>query len=180
MPSHYLMSMTRAVATICLAAALALSALPARAQWATDYNIIAPEPAPRHRGPERHEERRTPPPALEEPQPRPQQPQAEKAPPKGKYPRGSSVLVTPAPLPPPLHYNPPPVPTVTPAPHEVPPSVYVPQTGLALPNLPMPGNGPGGSETSQDRALRCAHQAGVYGPAMTGDRNAYIGSCINQ
>ena len=173
--------MVHPVATACLTAALALAALPARAQWATDYNIMTPEPAPSHRAPKRHEERQAPPqPAPQQPQTQPQQPQAEKAPPKGKYPRGSSVLVTPAPLPPPLHYNPPPVPTVTPAPHEVPPSVYVPQTGLALPNLPMPGNGPGGSETSQDRALRCAHQAGVYGPAMTGDRNAYIGSCINQ
>jgi len=28
--------------------------------------------------------------------------------------------------------------------------------------------------------VRCAHQAGVYGPAATGDRNSYIGSCINQ
>ena len=37
----------------------------------------------------------------------------------------------------------------------------------------------GGVETYQDRAARCAHQAGVYGQAA-GDRNAYIGSCINQ
>ena len=39
--------------------------------------------------------------------------------------------------------------------------------------------GAGRAETSQDRAARCAHQAGVYGQAA-GDRNAYIGSCINQ
>ncbi len=57
----------------------------------------------------------------------------------------------------------------------VPPELYVPQTGRVLPNLPATG----GRETSQDRALRCAHQAGVYGSAA-GDRNAYIGSCINQ
>ena len=59
----------------------------------------------------------------------------------------------------------------------VPPLLYVPQTGRTLPNLPAPGSG--GRETAQDRAARCAHQAGVYGQAA-GDRNAYIGSCINQ
>jgi hypothetical protein len=59
--------------------------------------------------------------------------------------------------------------------------MYVPQTGMVLPNLPTVGGaGPGGSETSQDRAIRCAHQAGVYGSAQTGDRNAYVGSCVNQ
>jgi hypothetical protein len=52
----------------------------------------------------------------------------------------------------------------------------VPQTGRLLPNLPPPG----GTETSQDRSARCAHQAGVYGPALTGDPGAYIRSCINQ
>ncbi len=62
----------------------------------------------------------------------------------------------------------------------VPPPVYVPETGRLLPNLPaLPGAGPGGAETAQDRAARCAHQAGVYG-AAAGDRNVYIGSCINQ
>ncbi len=60
---------------------------------------------------------------------------------------------------------------------QVPPLLYVPQTGQTLPNLPTPGSG--GRETTQDRAARCAHQAGVYGQAA-GDRNAYIGSCINQ
>jgi hypothetical protein len=49
-----------------------------------------------------------------------------------------------------------------------------------LPNLPtVPGAGPGGRETFQDRASRCAHQAGVYGQAA-GDRNSYMGTCINQ
>ena len=140
-----------------LAAALAFAAAPVRAQWDNDYNIMTPEKgAPAKKK------------SAEAPQPR-------------KHPRGSSTLVTPTPLPPPLHYNPPPVPTVTPTARVVPPSLYVPQTGQTLPNLPGPvGNGPGGSETSQDRAVRCAHQAGVYGPAQTGNPNAYIGSCITQ
>ncbi|MFZ0092474.1 MAG: hypothetical protein WAK97_01020, partial [Pseudolabrys sp.] len=48
----------------------------------------------------------------------------------------------------------------------VPPPIVVPQTGRVLPNLPtVPGAGPGGRETYQDRAARCAHQAGVYGQA---------------
>ena len=58
----------------------------------------------------------------------------------------------------------------------VPPSIYVPETGRTLPNLP---SGPG-AETTQDKSVRCAHQAGVYGPSATGNPNAYIGSCINQ
>jgi hypothetical protein len=62
----------------------------------------------------------------------------------------------------------------------VPPPIIVPQTGRALPNLPtVSGSGPGGTETFQDRAARCAHQAGVYGQAA-GDRGNYIGTCINQ
>lgn len=62
----------------------------------------------------------------------------------------------------------------------VPPPIINPQTGRALPNLPtVSGARPGGRETAQDRAARCAHQAGVYGQAA-GDRNAYIGTCINQ
>ena len=60
------------------------------------------------------------------------------------------------------------------------PPIIVPQTGQALQNLPtMPGAGRGGAETFQDRAARCAHQAGVYGQAA-GDRNTYVGTCINQ
>lgn len=63
---------------------------------------------------------------------------------------------------------------------EVPPPIYMPETGRLLPNLPaLPGAGPGGRETGQDRALRCQHQAGVYGDA-TGNREAYVGGCINQ
>jgi len=153
-----------------LALPLAVFAMPAPAQWQTDYNIMVPEPvAPKHPAPKH----RTPNSAPE--QTAPERPAAKEATPK-KHPRGSSVVVAPAPLPPPLHYNPPPVEAVVPPSRPVPPSMYVPQTGQVLPNLP----GPGGSETSQDRALRCAHQAGVYGPGQTGDRNAYIGSCINQ
>jgi hypothetical protein len=57
---------------------------------------------------------------------------------------------------------------------------YVPRTGQLVPNLPIiSGSGPRGAETSQDRAVRCAHQAGTSGPAG-GDRNAYVGGCINQ
>ncbi len=62
---------------------------------------------------------------------------------------------------------------------QVPPPLYVPQTGQVLPNLPSQGSGPGGRETYQDRAARCAHQAGVDGSAVS-DRNAYIGACVNQ
>ncbi len=63
---------------------------------------------------------------------------------------------------------------------EVPPPIVVPETGRVLPNLPtVSGSGPNGAETSQDRAARCAHQAGVYGQAA-GNPSAYIGSCINQ
>jgi hypothetical protein len=62
-----------------------------------------------------------------------------------------------------------------------PPPLYVPETGRTLPNLPtISGAGPGGVETFQDRAARCAHQAGVYGSTATGNRNAYVGSCVNQ
>ena len=61
-----------------------------------------------------------------------------------------------------------------------PPPIAVPQTGAVLPNMPtISGSGPGGAETAQDRAVRCAHQAGAYG-AAAGDRNAYIGSCVTQ
>lgn len=69
-----------------------------------------------------------------------------------------------------------------PQPHAVtPPPLYVPETGRSLPNLPtVSGSGRGGAETSQDRAARCAHQAGVYGSTATGNRNAYVGTCINQ
>jgi len=61
-----------------------------------------------------------------------------------------------------------------------PPPIVVPETGRALPNLPVTsGNGPGGRESFQDRALRCTHQAGLYGSAA-GDPGIYTRSCINQ
>ena len=95
--------------------------------------------------------------------------------------RGSSSPVYPTPLPPPLRYNPPPSESVITQPATVPPPLYVPQTGRTLQNLPtVAPSGPKGTESSQDRAIRCTHQAGAYGPGATGDRNAYIGSCINQ
>ena len=43
----------------------------------------------------------------------------------------------------------------------------------------VPGAGIGGRETSQDRATRCTHQAGMYG-AQAGDRSSYITTCVNQ
>jgi hypothetical protein len=65
-------------------------------------------------------------------------------------------------------------------PAQLPPPLFVPQTGALLPNLPQAApSGPNGSETSQDRAVRCAHQAGVYGE-RAGNPTAYINSCINQ
>jgi len=99
---------------------------------------------------------------------RPEKPEPWLAP-KYKSPRGTRQHVV--------------IPQSAPAPQRrtaVPPPITVPQTGQVLPNLPaISGSGPGGTETYQDRAARCAHQAGVYGQA-TGDRNTYIGSCINQ
>jgi hypothetical protein len=93
--------------------------------------------------------------------------------------RGSSNPVYPIPLPKPQ--APRPVPRIEGAPHrtQVPPPLYVPETGRLLPNLPSTGSGAGGRETFQDRAARCAHQAGVYGPAA-GDPGSYIRGCINQ
>src|SRR6476660_8934287 len=60
----------------------------------------------------------------------------------------------------------------------VPSSVYVPQTGRTFQNLPtLPGAGRGGAETFQDRALRCSHQAGVYGQ-VGANRGNYMGGCL--
>lgn len=93
--------------------------------------------------------------------------------------RGSSNPVYPIPLPSPQ--APQPVPKIETRPHraQVPPPLYVPETGRLLPNMPSTGAAPGGAETFQDRAARCVHQAGVYGQAA-GDRDSYIRSCINQ
>src|SRR5262245_11113601 len=52
--------------------------------------------------------------------------------------------------------------------------VYVPQTGRTFQNLPSLGPG---TETFQDRAIRCTHQAGVYGQVGT-NRGTYMGSCL--
>src|SRR5581483_784259 len=61
----------------------------------------------------------------------------------------------------------------------VPPPIVAPG-GQVLPNLPtVAPSGPRGSETFQDRAVRCAHQAGVYG-STAGNTTAYVGSCVNQ
>jgi hypothetical protein len=94
--------------------------------------------------------------------------------------RGSSNAVYPAPLPGPQ--APDPVPRIEkPARRAtVPPPLYVAETGRGLPNLPATGAGSGGAETTQDKSVRCAHQAGVYGPNATGNPAGYIGSCINQ
>ena len=70
--------------------------------------------------------------------------------------------------------------TVSPPNTQVPPDLYVPQTGRTVPNLPtVSGSGRGGVETFQDRAMRCSHQAGVFGQTA-GDRGSYMGACLNQ
>src|SRR6516165_5713662 len=52
--------------------------------------------------------------------------------------------------------------------------VYVPQTGRTFQNLPTVDRG---IEASQDRAIRCSHQAGVYGQ-VGANRGTYMGSCF--
>lgn len=129
------------------------SAISVRAQTADDpYNIMKPEPRTRH--------------------PRPVEPNFSEPwlAPKYQSPRGSHRHVRV-----PLNTEP-----DIRTPPAVPPPIYVPDTGRLLPNLPaLPGAGVGVAETGQDRALRCAHQAGVYGQAA-GNREAYVGGCINQ
>ena len=89
-------------------------------------------------------------------------------PPKYKTPRGSTEHVV--------------IPPSTELPAALPqaaiaPSFVVPQTGQVVPNQPvLAPSGPNRTETYQDRAVRCATQAGSYG----GDRTAFVGSCINQ
>lgn len=127
-----------------------LAAGPARAQFDGDrYNIMKPEPGTASRA-SRSKPKDNPEPWLA---------------PKYKSPRGSKERVTtPKPQPAPRKQG-----------RKVPPSIYVPETGRTLRNLPSPT----GTETSQQRAARCAHQAGVYGQAA-GNRTNYINSCINQ
>jgi hypothetical protein len=87
-------------------------------------------------------------------------------PPKYKSPRGSTEHVT--------------IPPSTQVPLTqtvVMPPLVIPQTGQVVPNQPvLAPSGPNATETYQDRAVRCATQAGGYG----GDRTAYVGTCINQ
>ena len=91
-------------------------------------------------------------------------------PPKYKSPRGTRQHVV----------RPERIPEPEPRATTVPPPLYVPQTGEVLPNMPtISGAGPRGAETSQDRAARCANQAGVYG-AAAGNPSGYVNSCINQ
>ncbi len=171
------MGMTRAYPLIAVLI-LALGVPTLRAQTNPDtgtINIMTPEvsdPASKHKT----QRGRAKPEASA---PAPERKRAGTPQPKTRH--GSSNPVYPTPLPAPQGFSPPPSHRVVTPPPAVPPPLYVPQTGQVLPNLPaISGSGPGGSETSQDRAARCAHQAGVYGPAATGDRNAYIGGCINQ
>lgn len=90
-------------------------------------------------------------------------------PPKYQSPRSAQQA------PPPSHVLPPKI-----SRERVPPAIVVPETGRVLPNLPtLSPSGPNGTETSQDRAARCAHQLGVYGP-QAGNPAAYLGSCVNQ
>ena len=89
-------------------------------------------------------------------------------PPKYKSPRGSTEHVV--------------IPPSTEASQTLPqttlsPSFVVPQTGQVVPSQPvLVPSGPNRTETYQDRAVRCATQAGSY----AGDRNAFVGSCITQ
>jgi len=74
-----------------------------------------------------------------------------------------------------------PPPARSPQPHVMTkPPLVVPQTGQVLQNLPtVAPSGPHRTETYQDRAVRCTHQAGVYGQTA-GNPSAYVGTCINQ
>jgi hypothetical protein len=141
----------------CLALMTVVAPPPARAQSAGDpYSIIRPEPG----------ERKT--------ETQPSKPEPWLAP-KYQSPRGTRERVgVPRPEEPKAA-----MPKMPRAP-KVPPPIVVPETGRALPNLPtISPSGPRGTESFQDRAARCAHQAGVYGEAA-GNRSAYIGSCVNQ
>lgn len=150
---HHVMVMRRAIIAIMVLGLLAPLLTPlARAQSPADpYTIMTPEPD--------REPGRKP-----QPQPEPW------LPPKYQSPHGTKQHIE----------TRKPAPTPVPRAQAVPPPIYVPETGRLLPNLPtLSGAGVGGAETGQDRAARCAHQAGVYGQAA-GARDAYIGACINQ
>jgi hypothetical protein len=160
------MAMLRGSLILLLVVAFAAPAVAGGGDGGGTINIMKPEPGTK---PAKHKRA----PAREE----------GAAPPKGfgvkqDSRRGSSNPVYPAPLPGPQ--APDPVPRIeTPGRRAtVPPPLYVPETGRALPNLPA--TGAGGAETTQDKSVRCAHQAGVHGPNATGNPAGYIGSCINQ
>jgi len=172
------MGMTRPYPLIVLLA-LALAVPAVRAQTNHDtgtINIMQPE----RPGPARSHKARRSAPKQQAPAeaPAPRQPRAGTTQQKTRH--GSSNPVYPTPLPAPQGFTPPPSREVVTRPPAVPPPLYVPETGRTLPNLPaVSGAGPGGAESYQDRAARCAHQAGVYGQAA-GNPGAYIGGCINQ
>jgi hypothetical protein len=148
----YLTAMTRAPSLILLLVCTGLLAMPAYVRPSMGYDILGDDYS--IMVPERGAKPKKPEPWLA---------------PKYKSPRGTVKRVT--------------IPKsriVSPPNTVVPPPIVVPQTGRVLPNLPtVSGSGPGGAETYQDRAARCAHQAGVYGQAA-GDRGTYMGTCINQ
>ena len=150
---YYLVIMTRAPWMILLSGLLAVLVTSALVQKSKAYDILSDDYS--IMGPEKGARPKLPEPWLA---------------PKYKSPRGTVKHVT--------------IPKstiVTPPNTQVPQTpIIVPQTGRALPNLPsVSGSGRGGAETYQDRAVRCSHQAGVYGQAA-GDRGTYIGTCINQ
>jgi hypothetical protein len=158
---------------------LALGVPAVRAQTNPDtgtINIMQPEvPGPARKHKTRHRRAK---PVAPAPLSTPERPRAGTQQPQTRH--GSSNPVYPTPLPAPQGFTPPPSQDLVNHPPAAPPALYVPETGRTLPNLPsVSGAGPGGAETAQDRAARCAHQAGVYGQAA-GNPGAYIGSCINQ
>jgi hypothetical protein len=169
------MEMTRGyMLIVLLALTVIVPAWPAHAQSdGYPYSIMKPEPG--SRAARRNKTPHATVPRETEPQ------ETDKEAVKPSPTRGSSNPVYPTRLPAPERYTPPTSRAVVNRPPAVPPSMYVPQTGQTLPNLPsVSGAGRGGAETFQDRAARCSHQAGVYGPGSTGDRNSYVGGCINQ
>lgn len=152
---------------------LALAVPAASAQSGSDsgtISIIRPEPGTKPTVKKRHVKKR-----------RYREKEQVQRPEKFEQTRGSSNPVYPAPLPAPQHpQSVPHYKVVAPPRPKLPPPMVVPETGRVLPNLPPAvGSGPGGRETFQDRAARCAHQAGVYGQAA-GNPSSYINSCINQ
>ena len=101
---------------------------------------------------------------------------------------GTIDLMKPEPWLPPRYQSPrsgqqapPPSPVLPPSPRrDMPPAIVVPETGRVLPNMrTLSPSGPNGTETGQDRAVRCADQLGRYGP-QAGNPSGYLGTCVNQ